>query len=272
MPQKKVNPQPANTGAFLGQRVVNAAAAGSRNVPNGLGCSTRGAASSGLSREEVQGLSRFVAGADDLPSIFGVDEGEGVSWEPQKPEEIIADARRVVHERNPRRKEIDDAIFDKPATDRQDHNNRGYHIMLSDNRVRAMDEHFSRRVRQQLLGETVNEGDSEKKPVQSARTPRKPEQSLGKAAKPSKGVNPWYQHPKTWFSNKADRDNANKGGGFPYDGLILKTEGVYGKHDDQFVGEADGARPLAKSEKESLQIVDAYRVYMQGNRLPHFLQ
>lgn len=220
----------------------------------------------------MQGLSRFVAGADDLPSIFGVNEGEGISWEPQTAEEIIEHAKGVVHERKPWRQQVDDSALDKPSTNREDRFNRGYHIMLSDNRVRAMDDHFSRRVRSQLLGEIANEGDAEKKALQSARTPRKQEPSSEGKAKPHKGGNPWYQHPKTWYTKNSERDNANRGGGFPYDGLILKTEGVYGKYDDQVAEEGDGPRPLLKSEKETLQIVDAYRAYMKGNRLPHFLQ
>jgi len=77
--------------------------------------------------------------------------------------------------------------------------------------------------------------------------------------------------------DQAGKDSAEgQGGGlgFPYDAHILKTEGRYGKNveaDYSHLPE-DEHRPLTQKEKETLPCVEAYKVFLKGQRLPHFLQ
>uniref|UniRef100_A0A7S2NHD1 Uncharacterized protein n=1 Tax=Zooxanthella nutricula TaxID=1333877 RepID=A0A7S2NHD1_9DINO len=131
-----------------------------------------------------------------------------------------------------------------------------------------MDTQISRRVRAQLLGE---EDVTETAPQPPARA-----REDGRPKGPRRVRNPWYLPPETWYSKSAATDpGEGRGGGFPYADQILGggqagSGGGAGKASDE--GEAGGDRPLTQRETDSLEIVQAYKQYMKGSRLPHFLQ
>lgn len=233
---------------------------------------------SGMSRDEVQNISHFMDSSLEMPSMFSAGATESVDeWQVQSVEAIIQDVKQRVHERKPWRKELDDEVLERRRqNERQGRLDRGYHIILPDNRVRAMEDQLSRRVRAELLGEEV--------PVETATAvppanTRRAEASKAKAVR--KGGNPWYLPSKSWYSKSATKDGESQGLGFPYDSQILKTDGLYATACDNDlvvakVVDGDGdARPLTQRDKETLQIVDDYRAYMKGGahaseRLPHW--
>lgn len=228
-----------------------------------------------VSREEAQSLSETLdSQLGSRAAVFeATNEQLGGEWEVQSPDDIIRDVRRAVQERKPWREEFDDAALERRRQiERQDRVDRGYHIILPDNRVRAMEDQLSRRVRAQLLDE---EEGPEPPPVAPPKKSSQ-EESLAKIGR-RKVRNPWYQPAKTWYCKDLAKDmGESRGGGFPYDSHILhKTDGAAGGSEEPDNG--DGSiRALTRREKETLQIVDAYRIYMRdtmkGARLPHFLQ
>merc|ERR1711920_764325 len=165
----------------------------------------------------------------------------------------------------------DAALERRRQIERQDRIDRGYHIILPDNRVRAMEDQLSRRVRAQLLDE--DEGPEPQPPAPPKKSSQ--DECLAKVGR-RKVRNPWYQPANTWYSKAAKDTGELRGGGFPYDSQILRSDadGNANVNENQD-GTGDG-RALTNSEKKTLQIVDAYRVYMRdvmkGARLPHFLQ
>eukprot|EP00931_Biecheleriopsis_adriatica_P114709 TRINITY_DN90621_c0_g1_i1.p1 TRINITY_DN90621_c0_g1~~TRINITY_DN90621_c0_g1_i1.p1 ORF type:complete len:276 (-),score=73.68 TRINITY_DN90621_c0_g1_i1:12-839(-) len=203
-------------------------------------------------------------------------------WNVQECEEIIAEVRRCVQARKPWREEVDEAQLEQQRkSERQVDNDRGYHIILPDNRIRAIEDELDKRLRAQLLGEDL--GDDQQKELgkdahsqsggrddSKPKAKAKPAKSV-KAAKPQgpKRVrNPWYINPNIWFSGEVGKDpNEVSSGGFPYDTLIL--------------GDA-AAPPMPpreeelelKRDKDNTQIIDGYRKHLQAQnaRIPHFLQ
>jgi len=203
---------------------------------------------------------------------------DGDDWIVQTPEEIINEVRRSVQARKPWREEIDEeALEEKRKNEKQERVDRGFHIILPDNRVRAMEDQLSRRLRAQLLGE---EEDDEAAPEVSTANPqltaaqRREERARGLRPK---ARNPWYLPPKIWYSGKVGKDpNQISSGGFPYDAQIMGDAAApKPPHNEEQETRSydDGVpRQLTKRDKETLQIVEHYKNYMKGQRLPHFLQ
>merc|ERR1719356_546698 len=130
-----------------------------------------------------------------------------------------------------------------------------------------MDAQISRRVRAQLMGE-------EEVPEPAPLPPqRRPDEGRGGPKGPRRPRNPWYLPPSTWYSSKAAKDVSDgNSGSFPYDSQIL-GEGSSGlPPSDEADPGGDGPHRLTQREKETLQIVEAYKQHMKGSRLPHFLQ
>lgn len=176
-------------------------------------------------------------------------------WQVQSVEDIIKDARQSVQVRHLQRIELDDAALERRRQSAQEQD-QSFLIILPDNRVRSIEDHISSRVRALLL----EEDEPEAAPV----APK-----AAKTAASRKARAPWYLPPKTWFSGKVGIDpNEKASGGFPYDSVIL---GISPSTQEQELS-TDAPRRLTMRDKESLQIVEAYRHYMKGSRLPHFLQ
>merc|ERR1719413_268132 len=112
-----------------------------------------------MTSEEMRHLSQLVDSSLDMPSIFGSSgDPSATDWEVQSPEAIIQEVKQRVHERKPWRHELDESVLERRRqNERQGRLERGYHIILPDNRVRAMEDQLSKRVRAQLLGESVPE-------------------------------------------------------------------------------------------------------------------
>eukprot|EP00927_Polykrikos_kofoidii_P071729 TRINITY_DN67961_c0_g1_i1.p1 TRINITY_DN67961_c0_g1~~TRINITY_DN67961_c0_g1_i1.p1 ORF type:complete len:289 (-),score=56.67 TRINITY_DN67961_c0_g1_i1:38-871(-) len=233
-----------------------------------------------LSAEDARSLAHFVDSSLDIPSVFGASDFLD-DWKVQSPEAVIEDVRQRVQEKKPWMKEIDESMLEtRRLSERQSRMDRGYHIILPDNRVRSMEGKLSRRIRAELLGEELppESASSTTHPGQQATHARRADDARKKPAHIS---NPWYLPPQTWFSDQAAKnDTGDRGVGFPYDDQILKAEGRYQralangeigpvKVDDEEI------RPLTQREKETLQSVSWYRAHMKGPpamRLPLFLQ
>ena len=113
---------------------------------------------------------------------------------------------------------------------------------------------MSLRVRCELL-------DMELPPPPPPKRPPKP-----KLKGPRKVQNPWYLPAKKWYSLHDKLDNPEERiHDFPYANVIYNLSDAP-KRDDQAQ-----LAPQWQKEKESLGIVEAYKIYMKGNRLPHFL-
>eukprot|EP00929_Paragymnodinium_shiwhaense_P013047 TRINITY_DN120902_c0_g1_i1.p1 TRINITY_DN120902_c0_g1~~TRINITY_DN120902_c0_g1_i1.p1 ORF type:complete len:278 (-),score=71.17 TRINITY_DN120902_c0_g1_i1:127-960(-) len=240
-------------------------------------------ASTSLSQEDMANLSQFLDSSLELPTAFGEDGRAATEdWKVQDPEDIIKEAKRSIHARKPWRSEVDDSLLDKRRqTERR--LDRGYHIILPDNRVRSMEEQLSRRVRAQLLGEDVpldlGTGSSGSG-SQSARTRGDDKAKARKTALRA----PWYLPANEWFNKEAKKKGQEDSSiGFPYDFAILKTEGLYAKNSSpQMCVNKDGKEeelvPLTSRDKETLQgVIDEYRTFMKNHpsgpqRLPHYMQ
>jgi len=206
----------------------------------------------------------------------GLDEPEGHmhDWEVQSPEDILKEVRRAVLDRRPwhREEDLDDAFLERRR--RNERGDGGFHIILPDNRVRAVEDQLGSRVRAELLGEDAVEPVAPPLP----RRPGRPED--GRPKGPRRHRNPWYLPATHWYDPEAQKDpNAERGGGFPYDSQILSGGEAEPPHveEQERGGDAgsggDGpVRALTRRDKETLQIIDAYKQYMKGHRLPHFLQ
>jgi len=234
-----------------------------------------------LSQAEAQRLTEFLDASIDMPPSYS-GEGLGLADDSSSTrsgssrtgtEEVLRDVRRAVLQRhgvNP------DEDFDTIGLERNPRSTTlpgGVHIVLPDNRVRAVEDQLSRRVRAELLGDDAG---SE---LPAKTTPRTKRPQEGRPT-PRRPRNPWYLPPSAWHNPEALKDPAAEPrGGFPYDSQILKNgEAESASFDDQerdANGGGDGqARVLTKREKETLKIVEEYRNYMKakGHRLPHFLQ
>lgn len=251
-------------------------------TPRSVQDSRHGASAQASEMSTVLPPSTSLAGTSRSPLEAGVSADlltASEEWNVQSVEEIIKEVRRSVQARKPWREEVDEAQLEQQRkSERQVDNDRGYHIILPDNRIRAIEDQLDRRLRAQLLGEDVGE-DQEKeltKDTQSQSGGRddakaKAKAKPAKAAKPQgpKRVrNPWYIDPQIWFSGEVGKDpNEMSSGGFPYDTLILGDAA------------AQAAPPSAEElelrrDKENTQIIDGYRKHLQGQnaRIPHFLQ
>lgn len=224
-----------------------------------------------ISREDARNISEALERAVQVPSTFAAGVvGLTGDWEVQSPEEIIHEVQKRVQERTPWSGSFDDSAMEKRReTERKTRLDHACHILLPDNRVRAMEEQLSRRVRAQLLDE---EEPPEPAPQPTHhRTPRGQKKETGK---PKKKVvrNPWYLPAKTWYDPKANMDTSEgAGGGFPYDSQS-RPEPAREEEEDAGAGSDDKPRYLTRKDKESLQSVQAFVSFMKGQRLPYFLQ
>lgn len=187
-----------------------------------------------------------------LPPDFLAEFGNSVGsdWQVQSPQEVLQEAKENVRRRRPGEELLDDhqlELLSRP----QDKSHRGCHIILPDNRVRAMEDQLSARVRARLL-------DEGKGPMETPRAPRpqrRRPQAESRPRAPPKPRTPWYLPPTQWFNKEGTGENDEGGGGFPYDGRYKAAE-------------QDGAEggPLSQKEKDSLQIVEAYKQYMKEDK------
>eukprot|EP00971_Amphidinium_carterae_P115852 2294692-Amphidinium_carterae.1 len=94
--------------------------------------------------------------------------------------------------------------------EREDVIDRSFHIILPDNRVRAVEDRLSRRIRAQLLGEPepLPEGTS---------TLRFSAASKAVPKRPVKPRNPWYLPAHRWYTGANGGDVAEDGSGMPGD-------------------------------------------------------
>ncbi|CAK0846508.1 unnamed protein product, partial [Prorocentrum cordatum] len=114
---------------------------------------------------------------------------------------------------------------------------------------------LSARVRARLLDQ-IGSGPSE--PPRAPRPPRRRPQADSRPRAPPKPRTPWYLPPDKWFSKEASGETGEGGSvGFPYDGRYNARTAALDQD-----GGAEGGPP-SQREKESLQIVEAYRQYMR---------
>lgn len=219
-----------------------------------------------VSQDEVRSISEVLNRSLDAPLSLGTGPSSAtVEWVVQSKEDILRDAKRCVQERKPWREEVDDASLERRRlSDRQDRVDRGYLIILPDNRVRSMDTQLSRRVRAQLF----NEEEVPEAPQLGAPAQRRQEEN--KPRGPKRMRNPWYLPASSWYANTARKDPGKRESGrFPYDTLL---RGEDGPPSTAPAAEDQETAGLTQRDKETLQIVEAYRQHMKGSRLPHFLQ
>lgn len=189
----------------------------------------------------------------------------GDNWDIQSPDEIIQDVTQYVHARKPWRQRLDDSFLEHKHNERLDRMERGFHIILPDNRVRLMEDELSYRVRCSLL-------DMDPEDVEPPRPqPRRVEKSKPKKQRPE---NPWYLKPHRWFlpKDQLNAENTEKPNDFPYANAILNVP-------------SQPKPELTTFQKENIGIVEPYKAWMKdghsiasgGNgsgtsfRLPHFL-
>ncbi|CAJ1458116.1 unnamed protein product, partial [Effrenium voratum] len=194
-------------------------------------------------------------------------------WSIQGPEDIIQEAKRSVQARK-QCPEPDDALETKPW-EHQDTADKGYHIILPDNRVVAVENQLSRRLCDELLGNAPREPKvkeelelREPKPRRRQAPdevyitePEEPDRALGGRRKMR---NPWYLPPTVWYNGEMGKDPKEQAPlGFPYDTLL--GESRHGPPQDE-------APPIG--DKDISQLLDTAKKHFQaqGHRLPHFLQ
>lgn len=210
-----------------------------------------------ISGDDARGISQMLD--DSLHTASGQSAAPdtvnaGDNWDIQSPEEIIQDVTQCVHARKPWRQKLDDSFLDNKHNERLDRLERGFHIILPDNRVRVMEDELSYRVRCTLLDMDPEEF----APPLQARPPPK-----SKTRKNRMRQNPWYLKPHSWYSSK-DNPNAEsteKSNDFPYANIILNVP-------------SEPKTELTPFQKENIGIVEPYKAWMKkdGHRLPHFLQ
>lgn len=218
------------------------------------------AASLGLSRDDASKISQLLDDSLHVNSRFSAAPDSVApeeDWEVQRPEDIISEVTRYVQERKPWRQKLDDSVLEQKHNERQDRLERGFHIILPDNRVRVMEDELSFRVRCSLL-------DIDPLEVEPPPPLRRPDKNRRHNQKMR--MNPWYLKPTSWYSLKeklkAEQDDENSND-FPYANVILNLP------EEPKTDETGGAPQLTPFQKENL---DMYKQYMKGNRLPHFLQ
>jgi len=249
-----------------------------------------------LSPAEAHQLSEFLDASISLPLSFGGCSGSrsssggsgkvdgehecavsGKEWQVQSKEDILQDVKKAVLERRPwhREEDLDDAFLERRRrSERELRGDSGIHIILPDNRVRAMEDQLGSRIRAELLGE--EEGFEHA--VSAPSCLRRADESRAKAKAARRPRNPWYLPASYWYNPEALKDpSAERGGGFPYDSQILPKDQVESRDaEEQEREDSPGGegrvRALTRREKETLQIVEAYKAYIKGHRLPHFLQ
>lgn len=220
------------------------------------------AASLGVLRDDARSISQQFDSSLQAASAFSVapdSSNNAEDWAVQNPKDIIMEVVQCVHERKPWRPKLDDSILNQKHNERQDRQDRGFHIILPDNRVRVMEDELSFRVRCSLLDIDPSEAEQPAPPSRSDKS---------KAKNSRMRQNPWYLKPGRWYSpseklklenNEEDRND------FPYANVILNLQEEPIREGEKKVEKP----PLTTFQKENL---DMYKAYMKGLRLPHFLQ
>jgi len=211
-----------------------------------------------MSGDDARGISQLLD--DSLHSASGHSAAPdtvnaGDNWEIQSPEEIIQDVTQFVHARKPWRQKLDDSFLEHKHNERLDRLERGFHIILPDNRVRLMEDELSFRVRCSLLD--IDPEDAPPPPQ-----PRRPEKD--ESHKRRMRQNPWYLKPHSWYSLKDNihsKSAAERSNDFPYANTILNVP-------------SEPKTELTAFQKENIGIVEPYKAWMKDgrHRLPHFLQ
>jgi len=210
-----------------------------------------------MSGDDARGISQLLD--DSLHSASGHSAAPdtvnaGDNWEIQSPEEIIQEVTQHVHARKPWRQRLDDSFLEHKHNERLDRLERGFHIILPDNRVRLMEDELSFRVRCSLL-------DIDPEDVPPEPQPRPPQKEKSKEQR--KQQNPWYLKPHSWYSSKdkLNAESTKQNNDFPYANAILNVP-------------SEPKTELTPFQKENIGIVEPYKAWMKkdGHRLPHFLQ
>ena len=159
----------------------------------------------------------------------------------QSADEIIQEVRTHVFKQKPWRGEYDESVLTRRASERQEFFDRSFHIILPDNRVRAVEDRLSRRIRAQLLGESDVGGSdaSMVNGVGAAATSAWGQghsivasarfgESKERPKRPIRPRNPWYLPPNSWHTGAAAGDGVSGdglgGGEFPYYAQISKPD------------------------------------------------
>mmetsp|Transcript_65838 Transcript_65838/g.122836 ORF Transcript_65838/g.122836 Transcript_65838/m.122836 type:complete len:270 (-) Transcript_65838:81-890(-) len=150
----------------------------------------------------------------------------------QTTEEIRNEVRKLVHSRKPWRGEYDEAVLEERShMEREDVIDRSFHIILPDNRVRAVEDRLSRRIRAQLLGEP--------EPIPEGTTLRFGASAVALPKRTQKPRNPWYLPAHKWYSGANGSDVIEDGSGmmgeFSYYVPISKVEAKPGSLADEQV-------------------------------------
>jgi hypothetical protein len=179
--------------------------------------------------------------------VHHTSQQQGDEWEVQSPEQILEEVRQTVQTRKPWRELADDSLLEKKSLV-----DKGAHIPLPDIRVRLMEDELSLRVRCELLDEPIPPLAPVKK------SPKiKPKETR-------KVQTPWYIPAKKWYELQDKSENPEEGSAnFPYANLIWNLSDKK--------EEPSEAKQLAQFNKETLSMVESYKQFMKGNRLPHFL-
>eukprot|EP00928_Gymnodinium_smaydae_P048713 TRINITY_DN32615_c0_g1_i1.p1 TRINITY_DN32615_c0_g1~~TRINITY_DN32615_c0_g1_i1.p1 ORF type:complete len:270 (+),score=49.44 TRINITY_DN32615_c0_g1_i1:133-942(+) len=214
MPRPRKKPSSPRAGSSLyasagigdsleGSDHLGASASSSTGAADGL---------ASLSREDARAFSRFVNTSLEhsledpeiaLQAATGVADVDDDEWQLQSVQEIVADARRRVQAQKPWRAEMDDKILETRPHGERSGKDRGYHIILPDNRVRSLDDSFSRHVRAQLLG--VKEEKLPDYGYNAAQQPLSARRRDEARPKPRPKIqNPWYLPVKTWYTKKPE--------------------------------------------------------------------
>jgi len=208
-----------------------------------------------MSRDDARGISQLLDDTLQLASGHSAAPDTvhaGDKWDVQSPEDIINEVTQHVHARKPWRPKLDDSYLENKHNERLDRLERGFHIILPDNRVRVMEDELSFRVRCSLLD--IDPEDAP--PPPQARRPEKDDSHKRRMRQ-----NPWYLKPHSWYSAKDNESTAERSNDFPYANAILNVPG-------------EPKPELTTFQKENIGIVEPYKAWMKDgrHRLPHFLQ
>jgi len=214
---------------------------------------TSGIVSEMRHQDRAQAVSRILDDSLKLVSA-STAAGNGFAaplneWEVQSPEQILEDVKKSVYSRKPWRQQPDDSLLEQRVRCHD-----WTPIPLPDNRVRLHEEQLSVRARCQLLNMDLP-------PPEAPEIVRKP-----KAKGINKVPNPWYLPAKKWYSLQEHlRSLEDRGCNFPY------ANEVYNLNGESDTLENSDPQRFAQLPKDTFGTVEAYKKYMNGARLPHFL-
>lgn len=188
---------------------------------------------------------KLVGGSFEIPPAF--DE-----WEVQTPDDILDEVRYAVQARKPWRELPDDSLLEKKS-----HIDCGRNIPLPDIRVRLIEDELSLRVRCELLNEELP-------PLAHRQLPEKKKSNKGTR----KVQNPWYLPAKKWYLPGAGKieDPDERSVDFPYAHVIWNLS-EQPKKDEH----TESLKQAYLMNKDTVTMVEAYKQFMRGHRLPHFL-